>query len=173
MLSYLWDSRKTHVSYVFQAHGHPPLDITWATFQCLRLGQNGQVLASSLPSSYLWRERLILSHRIWCSLYYIICTISTLLWGKVKEKQLFSSSLFFCSIFLREKKHTSYCCSGCGGLNMYNTSRHDHFLWLKPLKLASYFLKPIDLLTKSVCICPEITCSLTPRHPSRHKLASS
>lgn len=46
---------------------------------------------------------------------------------------------------------------------MYNTSRHDHFLWLKPLKMAPYFLKPIDLPSKSVCICPEITCSLIPR----------
>lgn len=67
----------------------------------------------------------------------------------------------------------SYCCSGCGGLNMYNTSRHDHFLWLKPLKMAPYFLKPIDLLRKSVCICPEITCSLNPRTLRPPKPSSS
>lgn len=40
---------------------------------------------------------------------------------------------------------------------MYNTSRRDHFLSLKPLKLAPYFFKPIDIRSKSVRVCPEIT----------------
>lgn len=86
--------------------------------------------------------------------------LSPLLWAPKAEENIFFSSLFLS--FLREKRHMSYCCSGCGGLNMYNTSRHDHFLWLKPLKMAPYFFKPIDLLSKSVCICPEITCSFNP-----------
>lgn len=40
---------------------------------------------------------------------------------------------------------------------MYNTSRRDHFLSLKPLKMAPYFFKPIDIQSKSVRVCPEIT----------------
>lgn len=53
---------------------------------------------------------------------------------------------------------------------MYNTSRHDHFLRLKPLKMAPYFLKPIDLRRKSVQKLPAIP---TPHHRSPHKLLSS
>lgn len=40
---------------------------------------------------------------------------------------------------------------------MYNTSWRDHFLSLKPLKMAPYFFKPIDIQSKSVRVCPEIT----------------
>lgn len=86
--------------------------------------------------------------------------LSILLWTqKAKEKHFFSLLPFLLLRFLGEKRHMSYHRSGCGGLNMYNTSRHDHFLWLKPLKMAPCFLKPIDLPSKSVCICPEITCT--------------
>lgn len=53
---------------------------------------------------------------------------------------------------------------------MYNTSRHDHFLRLKPLKMAPYFLKPIDLRRKSVQKLPAIP---TLHHRSPHKLLSS
>lgn len=42
---------------------------------------------------------------------------------------------------------------------MYNTSSHDHFLRLKPLKMAPYFLKPIDLQRKSVQKLPAIPTS--------------
>lgn len=38
---------------------------------------------------------------------------------------------------------------------MYNTSRRDHFLSLKPLKMAPYFFKPIDIWSKSVRVGPE------------------
>lgn len=40
---------------------------------------------------------------------------------------------------------------------MYNTSRRDHFLSLKPLKMAPYFFKPIDICSKSVRVGPENT----------------
>lgn len=40
---------------------------------------------------------------------------------------------------------------------MYNTSRRDHFLSLKPLKMAPYFFKPIDIGSKSVRVGPENT----------------
>lgn len=45
-----------------------------------------------------------------------------------KRNRFFPPLSLFPLKFLREKRHMSYCCSGCGGLNMYNTSRHDHFL---------------------------------------------
>lgn len=40
---------------------------------------------------------------------------------------------------------------------MYNTSRRDHFLSLKPLKMAPYFFKPIDIWSKSVLVGTENT----------------
>lgn len=67
----------------------------------------------------------------------------------------------------------SYCCSGWWGLNMYNTSRHDHFLWLKPLKMAPYFLKPIDLPSKSVCVVQNLPALSTRDCCSPHRLSSS
>lgn len=73
----------------------------------LTLDQNRQALASSLSSSHLWRERLVLSHRIWCSLYYIIYMVSTLLRAqKAKERQVFFSSVSFSAqVFKREETY--------------------------------------------------------------------
>lgn len=132
----------------------------------LTLDQNRQTLAFSLCLPYAiggWNLFFFSGYsKFDITLYFLFPLCCEL---KSQKRNIFFSSLclFFRARFSREKRHMSYCCSGCGGLNMYNTSRHDHFLWLKPLKMAPYFLKPIDLPSKSVCICPEITCSLNPR----------
>ena len=129
----------------------------WPRFQwhdSLTLDQNRQALACPLSSSHLWRIDFFCLTR-YSSVYIMLSVCFPL----CCEPRIIS---FFLPKFLRKKRHMSYCCSGCGGLNMYNTSRHDHFLWHKPLKMAPYFLKPIDLPSKSVCICPEITCTLNP-----------
>lgn len=119
--------------------------LNWPTFQ------NRQDVSRSLLFSHLGKEELVLSCRRRQNLYSIILVLSALVCAqKAKAKHFVPTlPLFLCKI-LGEKRRMSYCFSGCGGLNMYNTSRHDHFLWLKPLKMAPYFLKPIDLPTKSV-----------------------
>lgn len=117
----------------------------WLTFQW---PYHFKPLALSLSVSVsfvnLWSKRLLLYLR----LGYILSRYG--FHFSISLEAFFHLSLLFQYKFLRGKRHMSYCSSDCGRLKMYKTPRHDHFLWLKPLKKAPYFSKPIDLLSMTV-----------------------
>lgn len=112
------------------AHGHPLLALAAGLIgphsnDTFILDQNRPALAYSVSSSHLLEGEtcFVSQDRVQFMLHYL-CAFHF----AARNRFFFSSLLFFCTRFLREKRHMSYCCSGCGGLNMYNTSRHDHFL---------------------------------------------
>ena len=118
----------------FLAHGHPPTGPQYAH------------ITYCLSFTSVERQACFVSRdRVASILYNLFDSQLCYEAKRQKRNRLFLYCHFFIRV-LKGERHMSYCFSGYGGLKMYNTSKHDHFLRLKPLKMAPYFLKPIDLV---------------------------